>query len=68
MDASFILASAAGNSALMGLTKALGGRSPDYGIHVVGVNRDHTETESGLLYRRFMAEQELGGRPVDGSL
>jgi 3-oxoacyl-[acyl-carrier protein] reductase len=59
MDAGFILASA-GNSALMGLTKALGGRSPDYGIRVVGVNPGYTETERGLTNLRVIAEQELG--------
>ena len=59
MDAGYILGSA-GNIALMGLTKALGGRSPDHGIRVVAVNPGYTETERGVAMMRAMAEQELG--------
>ena len=44
MDARYILGSS-GNLALMGLTRALGGRSPDFGVRVVGVNPGLTATD-----------------------
>jgi 3-oxoacyl-[acyl-carrier protein] reductase len=44
MNARYILGSS-GNLALMGLTRALGGRSPDHGVRVVGVNPGLTATE-----------------------
>lgn len=59
MDAGYILGSA-GNIALMGLTKALGGRSPDHGIRVIAVNPGYTETERGIAMMRLMAEKEFG--------
>jgi NAD(P)-dependent dehydrogenase (short-subunit alcohol dehydrogenase family) len=40
----------------MGLTKALGGRSPDHGIRVVAVNPGYTQTDRGLAIMRIMAE------------
>ena len=43
MNARYILGSS-GNIALMGLTRALGGRSPDFGVRVVGVNPGLTAT------------------------
>jgi 3-oxoacyl-[acyl-carrier protein] reductase len=51
MNARYILGSS-GNLALMGLTRALGGRSPDFGVRVVGVNPGLTATErAGFLLR-----------------
>jgi 3-oxoacyl-[acyl-carrier protein] reductase len=44
MNARYILGST-GNVALMGMTRALGGRSPDFGVRVVGVNPGLTNTE-----------------------
>lgn len=44
MAAKYILGSA-GNIALMGLTRALGGRSPDHGVRVLGVNPGLTNTD-----------------------
>jgi len=44
MNASYILGST-GNVALMGMTRALGGRSPDFGVRVLGVNPGLTNTE-----------------------
>ena len=44
MAAPYILGSS-GNIALMGMTRALGGRSPDFGVRVVGVNPGLTKTE-----------------------
>lgn len=44
MNARYILGST-GNIALMGMTRALGGRSPDFGVRVVGVNPGLTNTE-----------------------
>jgi 3-oxoacyl-[acyl-carrier protein] reductase len=44
MNAGYILGST-GNIALMGMTRALGGRSPDFGVRVVGVNPGLTNTE-----------------------
>jgi NAD(P)-dependent dehydrogenase (short-subunit alcohol dehydrogenase family) len=51
MDSRYILGSS-GNLALMGLTRALGGRSPDFGVRVVGVNPGLTATDRG----KFMLE------------
>jgi len=44
MNAGYILGST-GNIALMGMTRALGGRAPDFGVRVVGVNPGLTNTE-----------------------
>ncbi|MFM7569191.1 MAG: short-chain dehydrogenase/reductase, partial [Betaproteobacteria bacterium] len=44
MQSDYILGSS-GNSALMGLTRALGSRSPDYNVRVVGINPGLTETD-----------------------
>jgi len=44
MTARYILGST-GNVALMGMTRALGARSPDHGVRVVGVNPGLTNTE-----------------------
>ncbi|MCK8788045.1 short-chain dehydrogenase/reductase [Roseomonas sp. NAR14] len=58
-DADYI-AGSAGNAALMALTRALGGRSPDDGIRVVGINPGPILTDrlEALLRRR--AAETLG--------
>jgi NAD(P)-dependent dehydrogenase (short-subunit alcohol dehydrogenase family) len=61
MQSNYILGSS-GNLALMGLTRALGSRSPDYNVRVVGVNPGLTDTDRA----RFMLEgwsQERHGTP-----
>lgn len=59
MNAAYILG-ASGNIALMGLTRALGGRSPDYGVRVVGVNPGLTLTERGETILRKWTEIKYG--------
>jgi 3-oxoacyl-[acyl-carrier protein] reductase len=51
MQSRYILGSS-GNSALMSLTRALGARSPDHGVRVVGVNPGLTATDRA----QFMLE------------
>jgi NAD(P)-dependent dehydrogenase (short-subunit alcohol dehydrogenase family) len=51
---------ASGNIALMGLTKALGGRSPDFGVRVVGVNPGLTRTERADTLLKGWAEMKYG--------
>ena len=50
---------ASGNIALMGLTKALGGRSPDFGVRVVGVNPGLTRTERGRHTSEGLERDEI---------
>jgi NAD(P)-dependent dehydrogenase (short-subunit alcohol dehydrogenase family) len=59
MDAGYILG-ATGNIALMGMSRALGGRSPDHGVRVVAVNPGYTETDRGIMMLRAMAERDFG--------
>ncbi len=82
MDARYILGSA-GNSALMGLTRALGGRSPDFGIRVLGINPGLTATDRATTmleswstskygtpdrWKEFLAELDLPfGRMAEAS-
>ncbi len=54
------VAGAAGNSALVGLTKALGGESTRSGVRVVGVNPGLTLTDRMETLLRERAEQTLG--------
>jgi 3-oxoacyl-[acyl-carrier protein] reductase len=64
MNARYILGSS-GNLALMGLTRALGGRSSDFGVRVVGVNPGLTATErAGFLLRGW--SQNRYGTPDRG--
>src|SRR5215469_10313463 len=59
MDAGYILG-ATGNIALMGMSRALGGRSPNHGVRVVAVNPGYIETERGIMMMRAIAEREFG--------
>jgi NAD(P)-dependent dehydrogenase (short-subunit alcohol dehydrogenase family) len=59
MDAGYILG-ATGNIALMGMSRALGGRSPDHGVRVIAVNPGYTETERGIMMVRAIAERDFG--------
>lgn len=53
-------AGSAGNAAVIGLTKALGGESLDHGVRVVGINPGPIETERLVTLRKVQAEKELG--------
>jgi len=59
MNARYILGSS-GNSALMSLTRALGGRSPDFGVRVVGVNPGLTATERATFMLKGWSRQRFG--------
>lgn len=49
-----------GNAALIAFTKAVGARSTDFGVRVVGVNPALTATERAVNLLRNRAERELG--------
>lgn len=53
-------AGAGGNAALMGITRALGGKSRKDGIRVVGINPGLIETERAITMLRTLAELHLG--------
>lgn len=59
MNPRYILGSA-GNSALMSLTRALGGRSPDFGVRVLGVNPGLTATERATTMLQTWSQQRFG--------
>jgi len=59
MNARYILGST-GNVALMGMTRALGARSPDYGVRVVGVNPGLTNTERAERMLKGWSESAHG--------
>lgn len=59
MNARYILGSS-GNIALMGLTRALGSRSPDFGVRVVGVNPGLTSTERADFLLRGWSQSKFG--------
>jgi len=59
MNARYILGSA-GNISLMALTRALGSRSPDFGVRVVGVNPGLTETDRGTFMLRGWSQAKYG--------
>jgi NAD(P)-dependent dehydrogenase (short-subunit alcohol dehydrogenase family) len=59
MDARYILGSS-GNIALMGFTRALGGRSPDFGVRVVGVNPGLTATDRASYMLRGWSQSRFG--------
>jgi NAD(P)-dependent dehydrogenase (short-subunit alcohol dehydrogenase family) len=59
MNADYILGSS-GNLALMGLARALGGRSPDSGVRVVGVNPGATNTSRAASLLRRWSEDRFG--------
>jgi len=54
------IAGSTGNAALMAFTRALGGRSPDFGVRVVGVNPGPVATERFEWLGRQRAAAELG--------
>ena len=58
-NAHYILGSA-GNAGLMGLTKALGGRSPDFGIRVLGVNPGLIATDRATTMLRGYSQSAYG--------
>ncbi|MFI4986752.1 MAG: short-chain dehydrogenase/reductase [Alphaproteobacteria bacterium] len=58
-DARYVLGSA-GNAGLMGLTRALGGRSTDFGIRVVGVNPGLIATERATTMLRGYSQSAYG--------
>jgi NAD(P)-dependent dehydrogenase (short-subunit alcohol dehydrogenase family) len=59
MNARYILGST-GNSALMSLTRALGARSPDFGVRVVAVNPGLTNTDRAMRMLRGWSESVHG--------
>lgn len=59
MNAKYILGST-GNIALMGLTRALGSRSTDFGVRVVGVNPGLTATQRASSLLRQWSKLEFG--------
>lgn len=59
MNARYILGSV-GNSALMSLTRALGARSPDFGIRVLGVNPGLTATDRANTMLQTWSRQRFG--------
>ena len=59
MNARYILGST-GNIALMGMTRALGARSPDFGVRVVGVNPGLTNTERAERMLKGWSENTHG--------
>ena len=59
MQARYILGST-GNIALMGLTKALGAASTDYGVRVVGVNPGLTRTDRAEYMLKGWSENAYG--------
>lgn len=56
------VAGTTGNAALMGLTRALGGKSVEDGIRVLGVNPGLVSTERMVTMLEGRAESELGDR------
>lgn len=59
MNARYILGST-GNSALMSLTRALGSRSPDFDVRVVGVNPGLAATDRAEVMLRGWSQQRFG--------
>ncbi|MDE2361333.1 MAG: SDR family oxidoreductase [Hyphomicrobiales bacterium] len=51
---------AAGNAALIAFTKALGGKSPDFGVRVVGINPASTRTDRIIELSKARARQKYG--------
>lgn len=54
------IAGTMGNAGLMAFTRALGARSPDFGVRVVGVNPGMTATERAQGLMRNWSEQKFG--------
>ena len=55
-----VISSSTANAALIAFTRALGGRSPQFGFRVVGVNPAAIETDRVYWYMRARAERTLG--------
>ncbi len=55
-------AGAAGNASLMALSRAIGGRSVDYGVRVLAVNPGPVETDRAGLSREVESQEELERR------
>jgi len=55
-----VVALSSGNAALIALTRALGGRAPDFGLRVLGVNPGPTETERAVTLFRRQARDRFG--------
>jgi NAD(P)-dependent dehydrogenase (short-subunit alcohol dehydrogenase family) len=53
-------AGVAANSALIALTRALGGVSLDHGVRVLGISPGDMENERGIMFLRRQAEQQFG--------
>ncbi len=54
------IAGSTGNAGLMAFTRALGGRSPDFGVRVLGVNPGPVATERMEFLGRERAAREFG--------
>jgi NAD(P)-dependent dehydrogenase (short-subunit alcohol dehydrogenase family) len=54
------IAGSTGNAGLMAFTRALGGRSPDFGIRVLGINPGPVATERMEFLGRERAAREFG--------
>jgi NAD(P)-dependent dehydrogenase (short-subunit alcohol dehydrogenase family) len=54
------IAGAAGNASLMAFARAMGGRSPDYGVRVLAVNPGPVMTDRIEFLGRTRAKRELG--------
>ncbi len=54
------IAGAAGNAALIGFTRAMGGEGPNHGVRVLGVNPARTRTDRVLTMARQRAEARWG--------
>ena len=54
------VAGSAGNAGLMGLTRALGAESLDFGVRVVAINPGPIETDRLVTQQRYVAERKLG--------
>lgn len=62
------IAGTVGNAALMALTRALGGRSLDDGIRVLGVNAGPVETERIVRIMKARAQEQWGDESRYGEL
>lgn len=51
------IAGAAGNASLMAFSRALGGRSPDYGVRVLAVNPGPVETDRQVYLAKLKAKK-----------
>jgi NAD(P)-dependent dehydrogenase (short-subunit alcohol dehydrogenase family) len=54
------IAGAAGNASLMAFARAMGGRSPDYGVRVLAVNPGPVLTDRTVYLGKIRAKRELG--------